>query len=112
MRHKTRTWTRSPKGVPAVMGKTQGERAKLIRYSMAGDNKVQFAIKFLGVSPAIWSMIENDKRMISLDMMKLILRVVPQVSYEYIDHGAKDKLGERFLNIVIEAQAKASGLSQ
>ncbi len=112
MLHKTRTWTRSPKGVPAVKGETQAERAQLIRYFMARDNKVQFAVKFLNVSPSIWSMIENGRRPISKEMAELLMRKVPQITRDYIAAGDCKHVGERFMNLIIEAQAKASGLSQ
>lgn len=112
MRHKTRTWTRSPKGVPAVMGKTQGERAQLIRYYVAKDNKSFFAKTILHVSPSIWSMIETGKRRIGEDMKELIIAKVKGVTRDYIAEGDYSAVGDRFMSIIREAQAKASGLSQ
>ncbi len=112
MRHKTRKWTCSPKGIPAVMGKTQGERAQLIRYYVAKDNKTFFAKSILNVSPSIWSMIETGKRRIGLDMQELIVAKVKGVGRNYINEGDYGDVSERFMSVIRAAQAKASGLSQ
>lgn len=97
-----KTWTQTPKGLPAVTGQTSFERARLVRYFMSRDDQTRFA-KLIGVDVKTWNQFERGPRPISNHVMDKIVQKVPGITHAYLKWNKKDGLGPAFLDLVNKA---------
>ena len=97
-----KTWTQTPKGLPAVTGQTSFERARLVRYFMTRDDQSRFA-KLIGVDIKTWNQFERGPRPISNPVMDKIVQKVPGITHAYLKWNKKDGLGPAFLDLVNKA---------
>lgn len=104
---KKRTWTRKPKGVPAVRGDTLAERAQIIRYYMTKDAIGEFAKRFVKCPRSVWSDIENGRRDMSKAVEDRLIKIVPGLERGYIRDNSRSGMGEGLAAIVAQAHRLA-----
>ena len=103
-----KTWTQTPKGLPAVTGKTMAERARLVRYFVTHDDPAAFA-RMIGISVKTWNQFERGLRPISNPVMYKIDEKINQVDIYYLKYNIKKNLGHGFMD-TLRAATIAAGI--